>query len=29
VVSTGGVDQEDVRWLGKCADSGLQQLAFA
>lgn len=29
MVSTGGVDKEDVRRLGKCADSGLQQLALA
>jgi hypothetical protein len=29
MVSTGGVDQEDVGRLGKCADSGRQQLAVA
>jgi hypothetical protein len=29
MVSTGGVDQEDVRRLAKCADSGLEQLALA
>jgi hypothetical protein len=29
MVSAGGVDKEDARRLGKCADSGLEQLALA